>query len=140
MRYATRRERAVYRGLPGQRLAKERARLGDSGVVVDVLYPPVAYPKTVHPDWKEILVRVDSSSDLVFRIAGEKIEPRWVPCAPGPIDLEVTTSSGDRHSFSTDLPGGYVQVLSIRPRLGPLSIGARRPALLCRSRYQLATC
>lgn len=138
MRYATRRERAVHRGLPGEHLARERARQGDPGVVVQVLYPPLASAKSVHRDWTELLVRVNSSPNMTFYPAGKMVEPRWVACAPGPIEVEITTSSGDLHTFSTDLAVGVVQVLSIRPRHGLLSIGARSPALLCNSRYQLA--
>lgn len=108
-------DRDTWTGRAAKQAAQRMAWAGETGIVVDVRFPPL-FPRdrSLARRWRSVRVDVGSESRDFFP-AGNKRSPFTVPLAPGPHRVAAINEELERLEQDVVVESPGVTVVAIRP-------------------------
>jgi hypothetical protein len=105
----------VWSGEAGRDRAREMARRGRSGIVVEVRFPPDRPWRGTHRAWRSIRVTVDQQHEYRFATVTRRRSPREFELAPGRVTVAAVPDSLGRLVTQVDVRPGSVTLVTVHP-------------------------
>lgn len=104
----------VWSGEAGRDRARDMARRGRSGIVVEVRFPPERPWRRAHRSWRSVRVTVDQH-EYRFAPVARRRSPREFELGPGPVTVAAVPDSLGRLVTLVDVHPGFVTLVTVHP-------------------------
>ena len=128
----------VWSGEAGRERAREMARRGRSGIVVEVRFPPDRPWRRAHRSWRSVRVTIDQQHEYRFAPIARRRSPREFELDPGSVTVAAVPDALGRLVAQVDVRPGFVIVVTVHPGVTTWFVRPTEPVIEVGERFPVS--